>query len=164
MDTHTSHETFDVFVSESALLNGYFGVYGISSDQPDLQMYLSGGFENVDDAIEAAHTLIHRSRSGGIPIPVPEDYVVEYRKREDFKLEERYPLLEKDDLVESVATHIKQWFVTLNKKTLLKTVLSYGNLMVFGTGLVIWIYWTNRSFTDLILTCRLVAKACPGKC
>jgi hypothetical protein len=93
MDKHKDRETFDVFVSESALLNGYFGVYGISSDQPDLQLYLSGGFESVDGAIESANSLIHRMRNEGTPIPVPENCVVEYRKREAFQLGESFPLL-----------------------------------------------------------------------
>jgi hypothetical protein len=163
MDKHTDHDTFDVFVSESALLIGYFGVYGISSDQPDVQMYLSGGFESVEGAIEAANSLIHRWRNEGIPIPVPEDDVVEYRKREDFQLGESYPLLTKENLVESVTTHINQWFVKLTKKTLLKGFLSYGNLIFYGTGLVIWIYWMDTTFTVPDLDLPIVGKSLSGK-
>jgi hypothetical protein len=161
MGGKTLHEPFDVFVSESAVLSGYFGVYGISSDQPDIQMYLSGGFDSIEEAIESANSLIHRMRREGVPIPT--GYVVEYRKREDYQLAESYPLLTKDDLVESVTAHIKKWFVQLNKKTLLKGFLSYGNLILFGTAITIWIYWTDRTVTVPEIDLPIVGKRLSGK-
>ena len=163
MEKDINGETFNVFVSESALLNGYFGVYSVFPDQPNVQVYLAGGFKSIDDAIEKANSIIQNWRDNeDFPMPIPEDYIVEYRKREDFQLKESYPLLEKDNLIDSVTAHINQWFVKQNKKTLLKGLLSHGNLIFYGTFLVLWIYWKHSTFTVPDFELPLVGKSLSG--
>src|SRR5215470_1438790 len=119
MGTKPNPETFDVIVSESVLLNGRFGVYGVSSAEPGLQRYLSGGFESIDEAIQEANcNVLVRLRNAGLPIP--ENYAVQYRKRDDIELPETFPLLTKANLVKSVTEYINQWYAKLTKKKLLR--------------------------------------------
>jgi len=161
MKNKLSNETFEILVSESVLLNGLFGIYGISNEQPDLQIYISGGYKTIDEAIEAANSHLQNFRNEGIFFS--DNYIVEYKKRVDLNFENNYLLLGKDNLVDSINVHINRWFVTLDKKTLLKALFSYGNLIFYGTILTLWIYWKNGTFTVPNFEFPIIGKELSGQ-
>jgi hypothetical protein len=151
----------DIYVSDSVLLDGTFGVYGVCSDEPAVEIYLAGGFDSVDDATQKAASSISALRKQGGHIP--DDHVVTYRPRKEFVLPESYSLLKKEDLAEAISRHVNEWSSALTKKAFLRGLLSYGNVLFYGTLVILWIYWTMQTITVPHLEFPVVGNRFAGK-
>src|SRR5262245_41547648 len=155
-------ETIYIYVSESAFLPGYFGIFSRSSTEPELETCLAGGFESAEEAIQEANTMIVAKLSE-TELSFPQNGGVEYRKRVNLDLEKDFHFLNKQRLIDDITSHLNTWNVKISRKNIIRGLLSYGNMITFGTIITLFMFWTGTQVTVPGLDMPIVGKAFAGK-
>lgn len=132
-----------VLISESLLQDGTFGVYIVPKDNLKVEYLLVGSLPSIEEAKAKVREAAAGFRHEGIT----DIGNIELRPRQRPQLAADVQLMAEKDLKDSIQSHIDSSLSGLSKSRLLKSVLSYGNLIFLFCCIAAWLFWTKHSFT-----------------